>query len=173
MSSSFFREADSFEKETIIRYERIHCKKENKAGMGIIAFLIFTIVFCIYSLLFPDDNTKDYTILNALLIVVSLIFISTIINSIRIGKRQLKKILTGQYLMQKVTILGRANDKLVKGKDFICISLESDDGVPYSIYVDKPLSNKMPDNMKGILLLITNEESHLFNDKYRFIPYTE
>lgn len=169
MEQEFFRAPDLFEKETVVDFEKTHYKKETRAGNRIIIFMVAIIAVCIWYALFSKTTNPEQRGHFAFLIIPAIIYIVVVLRSIIIGKRHLSKVLNGMYSVQTVTVLGKTktNDN---GKDSNRISLESEDGFMYAIYVDDGLSKKMPTNMKGLLVLITGEKSLLFNDKYRFIP---
>lgn len=170
MEQEFFRKPDLIEDKIVTDYERVRSKKERNAGIRLIVGSVAAIVFGIYFSVFYEKARFDERIKAAIIIIPAIVFGIVVFRAVIIEKRHLKKVLAGQYQIQKIRILGKA--KVNTGRLSNRISIESEDGYLYSILVDDGLSKRMPDQMQGLLVLIEGEESLYFNDKYRFIPST-
>ena len=168
MAQECFRKPDLIEKKIVTDYERKHNKKEKFAGIRMIVGLALAIAFCIYYCFFSEKSTHDERLEFAILIIPAIVFIVVILRSVIIGERHLKKILNGQFQIQRIKILEIT--KVPNGRLCNQITYVTEENYVFSILVDDGLSKHMPVQMKGLLVLIDGEKSHIFNDEFRFIP---
>ena len=162
--NDFFRSADEQEKKLIAEYEHGLYKRELTSAVFLLLIFVISVAAAVISYFIPIGFGA---VLRIFIIIAGAFLIAVTILSIKIIKRQLAKIMSGDYGVQNVTITETHNEIRGLSSDQI-VTFTSGSGASYVMNTRTTGDMSLAAGKAGLLVIISGEENVLLTRKYRF-----